>query len=48
MADHRKPSRALSEEPPAPKPTGPSDEKIIENLELGQQPWAATSDIARP
>ena len=44
MADHFKPPRALSEEPHAPKPTGPSHQKIIENLDR----WANSRGLQPP
>ena len=44
MADHLKLPPALSEEPTAPKPTGPSDQKIIENLKR----WANSRGLQPP
>ena len=41
MADHFKPP---SEEPIAPKPMGPSDQKVLENLER----WANSRGLQPP
>ena len=44
MADHLKLPRTQSEEPNAPTPLGPSDQKIIENLAR----WANSRGLQPP
>jgi hypothetical protein len=44
MADHPKLPSASSEEPNAPKPLDPSDQKILENLER----WANSRGLQPP
>lgn len=44
MADQIKLPRALSEEPNAPKPSRPSHQKIIENLDR----WANSQGLQPP